>query len=433
LTQVFKTPPYTPGAGGGGAPANLTASTSPTWAEVEVSQIGTNITLKINNTVIFTYTNTTTAGSYTNGTIMIGYEDAFDSIGGGAANVGTAAVVYDNVRVVQLSAPVVTGPTNVIAGVGTNVTFAVTANTATGVTNYQWLFNGAAIAGATASTLNFNVAPTSFGTYSVRVDDGAYSTTPAATLLPPPPIFVTFPTNKVVAVGGSVSNAVIAVSYSGVTNYQWQLFSTNVPAANTNPYIFTVTASKYGNYRVTVTDGWNPATNSGVAVISPPAPSIVLQPANRAAVVGGSPTFAVVVATQSGVTNYQWQYTNYGTATFTNIAGRTATTLTLTNVQPGSFGPYRVAVNDGTTALTSSVAFLTFAVSPNVTGPALIPAGFKLSFNTELGPNYVVDLTTNLNSPITWTPLKTNAGTGSVITVTNSATTANGFYRIRLQ
>src|SRR5205823_11356689 len=154
----------------------------------EVSQIGTNITLKINNTVIFTYTNTTTPGSYTNGTIMIGYEDAFDSIGGGAANVGTAAVVYDNVRVVQLSAPVVAGPTNVIAGVGTNITFAVTASTVTGVTNYQWSLNGTVIAGATTRSISFNgVAPTSFGTYSVKVDDGAYVTIKSATLLPPPP------------------------------------------------------------------------------------------------------------------------------------------------------------------------------------------------------------------------------------------------------
>jgi len=282
--------------------------------------------------------------------------------------------------------------------------------------------------------LNFNVAPSSFGAYSVRVDDGAYPITSAsATLLPPLPFFVTFPTNKVVAVGGSVSNAVLAVTYSGVTNYQWQLFSTNVPAATTNPYIFTVTALKYGPYRVVLNDGWNPATNSGVANITPPAPSIVLQPTSRAAVVGSSPSFSVLGATQSGVTNYQWQYTNFGTGTFTNIVGRTATNLILANVQIGSFGPYRALVNDGTTSLTSSVANLTVAVSPNITGPSLIPAGFKLSFSTEVGPNYVVDFSASLNNPITWTPLRTNAGTGSVITVTNTAVGANGFYRIRLQ
>src|SRR5205823_14812 len=125
-----------------------------------------------------------------------------------------------------------------------------------------------------------------------------------ATLLPPPPIFVTNATSKVVAVGAATSLAVLAQTYSGVTNFQWQLSSTNIPAATTNPYNFTVTSTKYGSYRVTVTDGWNPATNSTPAVtITPPAPSIVLQPANRASVVGGSPTFNVLAATQSGITN----------------------------------------------------------------------------------------------------------------------------------
>jgi hypothetical protein len=100
LTQVFKSPPWTPGAGGGGAPANLPFSATPSWADVEISQIGNVVTLKINNTVIFGYTNTT---SYTSGDVMLGYTDAYDSIGS-----GEGGVVYDNVRVIQLGRPVIT-------------------------------------------------------------------------------------------------------------------------------------------------------------------------------------------------------------------------------------------------------------------------------------------------------------------------------------
>src|SRR5204863_3526262 len=74
------------------------------------------LTLRINKTTIFSYTNTT---PYTSGNIMIGYEDAFDSVGP-VQNY----VVYDNVRVISLAVPVVTG----IAKVGANVQITFTAN-----------------------------------------------------------------------------------------------------------------------------------------------------------------------------------------------------------------------------------------------------------------------------------------------------------------
>ena len=90
----FKSPPWT----AAGAAANVANSTTPIWADVEVSQLEGVVTLKINNTVILQRTNTT---SYTSGNIMLGYTDAFDSIG----PIGST-VVYDNVRVVRLTAPV---------------------------------------------------------------------------------------------------------------------------------------------------------------------------------------------------------------------------------------------------------------------------------------------------------------------------------------
>jgi hypothetical protein len=114
LTQIFKSPPWTPGAAGGGAPANLPFSATPSWADVEISQIGNVVTLKINNTVIFGYTNTT---AYTSGNIMLGYTDAYDSIGS-----GEAGVIYDNVRVIDLNRPIITS----IQKAGTNVVIGFT-------------------------------------------------------------------------------------------------------------------------------------------------------------------------------------------------------------------------------------------------------------------------------------------------------------------
>ncbi len=92
LTGIFKKPPF----GYAGAPSNVSSTTTPSWADVEVSQVGSLVTMKINQTTILTYTNTT---AFTSGNIMLGLCDAYDSIGG-----GDGAVVFDNVRVVQLAA-----------------------------------------------------------------------------------------------------------------------------------------------------------------------------------------------------------------------------------------------------------------------------------------------------------------------------------------
>ena len=58
---------------------------------------------------------------------------------------------------------------------------------------------------------------------------------------------------------------------------------------------------------------------------------------------------------------------------------------------------------------------------------------FRMSFNTEVGPNYVVNYKTNLLQP-NWIPVSTNAGTGGLINVTNTITSTNqGFYQLQLQ
>ncbi|MCW5554595.1 MAG: hypothetical protein KIS67_20845 [Verrucomicrobiae bacterium] len=97
LTQVFKAPPFRYA----GAPSNPNFSLEPSWVDVEVSQVGQLVTLKMNNIVIMSYTNTT---PYTSGNVMLGFVDAYDSIGTDVA----AAVIFDNVRVVDLTQPTVT-------------------------------------------------------------------------------------------------------------------------------------------------------------------------------------------------------------------------------------------------------------------------------------------------------------------------------------
>jgi len=95
LTGIFKTPPWTPGAGSGGAAANLYGSGTPMWADVEIRQVDGVISYYINHTLIFAYTNTT---GYESGNIMLGYTDAYDSIGSTGGS-----VIFANARVIGLT------------------------------------------------------------------------------------------------------------------------------------------------------------------------------------------------------------------------------------------------------------------------------------------------------------------------------------------
>jgi len=428
MTAAFKSPPW----GVAGTPANVNNPSgvfgTPIWADVEISQSGNLITLTINNTKIYTYSNAT---AYVSGNIMIGYEDAFDSI-----SPGQSYVVLDNVRVVTLTPPVIiTQPANSTNAVGTPATLTVTATTSTSVTNYQWFRNNVAIAGATNASYDVaSVAIANYGSYRVEINDGRYTTVSSTVVLSSPGLaIVTQPSSVVIAVNTATNFSVgIGGTSTGVTNYQWQRYATNLTGTVTNPLNLTVRSTNYGPYRVIVSDGFLSVT-SAVANLTPPAPVINIQPASRAAVVGSSPTLSVTATSFSGATNYQWFY--YGTnVAGAGISGATTRVLTLAGIQPVNFnGPYTVRVNDGTTSITSAPsATITVAVSPTVAAPTAIGADLVFSYPSEVGPNYVVDFKSALTNAA-WTPIKTNGGTGSIVNFTNALSGEQGYFRIRLQ
>lgn len=92
LAAVITAPPYA----FAGSPGS-SAAAGKTWAEVELGQSNNIVTLKVNNNLIYSFTNTS---SFNSGAFMLGMNDQFDSVGSG----GTAGnfVLFDNVRVVSL-------------------------------------------------------------------------------------------------------------------------------------------------------------------------------------------------------------------------------------------------------------------------------------------------------------------------------------------
>lgn len=117
LADVLKANPYgVAGAiGNSNNPSGFFAT--PTWVDVEISQIGKIITLRLNKAQVYSYTNN---GSFTSGKIMLGYMDSFDSIGN-----SQSYALIDNVRVVSLAAPVISQIT--IAGANVQVDFSANA------------------------------------------------------------------------------------------------------------------------------------------------------------------------------------------------------------------------------------------------------------------------------------------------------------------
>ena len=171
--------------------------------------------------------------------------------------------------------------------------------------------------------------------------------------------------------------------------YQWWFNDTNLISTVTNlRATFTnvvlnltnVQAAHDGIYTVVLTNGNGLTTTQSATLTVLRAPTITRQPTNQTASGGTIDSFSVA-ADGSGPLSYQWWFND------TNLLpGATAPTLTLTNVQAGQAGGYRVVVSNSVGMITSTVATLlvpTLQVSGQVAlGDYMGPA--RNGFGTRL-------------------------------------------------
>ncbi|HWX21374.1 MAG TPA: immunoglobulin domain-containing protein [Candidatus Binatia bacterium] len=87
---------------------------------------------------------------------------------------------------------------------------------------------------------------------------------------------------------------------------------------------------------------------------------ITTQPQSQTVIAGSNALFTVS-ATGFGQLSYQWQFNG------TNLAGATATSLSLTNVQSANGGNYTVVASNSLNAAVSMIATLTVLSAPNIT------------------------------------------------------------------
>ncbi len=175
---------------------------------------------------------------------------------------------------------IVAQPTSVQAAAGVTTNLTVAAITETGTTNFQWQINNANT-GGNSNRLNF--APLAFANFStnyrVIVNDSSLSLTSATvTVTPPLPSLVSSPAGKAVPPGLGTSLTVTPATFSGRTNYQWRLTTTNVAGVNYNNSgtnrtltITSMQATNAGPYVVVVNDGFN-----ALSLTSSPAATLTL-------------------------------------------------------------------------------------------------------------------------------------------------------------
>src|SRR5262245_43271056 len=168
------------------------------------------------------------------------------------------------------------------------------------------------------------------------------------------PTITTQPASQTVFAGANVGFSV-AASGTPPLAFQWKKGGNNITGATAATLSLTnVQLSDAGSYTVVVSNEAGSATsNAAILTVNPPltAPVITSQPAGRTATVGDNVSFTVG-ATGNPSPTFQWKKNG------TDIPGKTASIISLTNVQLGDAASYTVLVTNSVTSVLSDAAVL---------------------------------------------------------------------------
>ncbi|MDB6067347.1 MAG: hypothetical protein JWR26_3555 [Pedosphaera sp.] len=259
-------------------------------------------------------------------------------------------------------AEIVNQPKSLNAAVGSSATFSVDVSNPTPV-NYQWMKNGVNIPGAIYGQYSlFNVQLADAGNYSVYAYSALGGTTSSNAVLQvgTPPVITQQPTNLTVAQGQS---ATFTAAASGTSlGYYWTINGTKTlvaGATNSTLTLGNVVPSQAANYYFVATNVFGSATSAPAALNILFPITILTNPADQVAPVGGTANFSVIAS--GNPLNYQWL--KGGTPIpDANAAGYSRTDLTLADA-----AGYSVIVSNQFGGLTSSVANLSVGYPPVIT------------------------------------------------------------------
>ena len=418
-----------------------------TWASVSTGTGGTSTA----------YTTAATTAGDDNGQYQV-------VVTNGIGTAATSAAATLTLTTTPLG--IITSPVNQTVTAGAAATFTVSAY-GTPTPTYQWQVstNGGASwtnvttgsGGTTASYTTGGIGAVDDGSlFQVVVANGGSSTITSSTaklIVNYVPTIQTQPAARTVNLGAPASFTVSAAGDPAPT-YQWQVSLdggstwTNVSSGSGGTTAsYTTGATGAGDngslFQVVIGNGVGAGVTSAPAALTVILPSIVINtyPANKLVTAGATASFTVA-ATAVPAPTYQWQLSQTGGSSWSNVStgsGGTSATYTTAATSMGDNGNlYQVIITSGANSVTSPVASLKVVVAPSSTiaAPANVSAGatgLVASVAFESGATFIWTVVggtrtdaggTSANS-ITFTA----GASGTVLlscTVTNPAGTVSG-------
>ncbi len=229
------------------------------------------------------------------------------------------------------------------------------------------LWANAMVAGNQITYTNASIFPAS----AICPDMGGIMNATGCTSCPPDFVITTQPMSQDACFGDNISFSVAASGGAAPLSYQWQedcsgngSFTNIFGATNTTLFQNSVNSSDRCDFRVIITDAEGCELTSDVATLGANSPtSITTQPMPVTTCVGEDASFTVVM--RSTTVTFQWQSDCSGT--FTDIAGATSATYTISPAQTTDACNYQVVVTNASDCITISNAVgLTVDDSPTI-------------------------------------------------------------------
>lgn len=241
--------------------------------------------------------------------------------------------------------------------------------------SYQWFVNSTPIAGATGTTLVLtNVQLADDGAYSVVASNATVaisSSNAVLSVIYPPPIILSQPTNQTVLAGTPVQLSVTFTSQVPVT-LQWLMDGTNLvdggDITGSATSVLTVSPTQgqdSGNYQVIVSNDFG-AVTSAVATLTVLVPAnIITQPVDQFVILSNNATFNTAVAGTAPVL-FRWYFNGVALSDGGRITGSTGPSLNIASVLTNDNGSYQLVVSNAYGAATSQLASLTVLLPPSI-------------------------------------------------------------------
>lgn len=339
-------------------------------------------------------------------------------------------IVYKSVTFTPDLRPVITTqPASWSAVVGDNVSFNVTASSTSPLT-YQWLKNGASLAGQTADSLTLNAVDltASNTTYQCIVanDYGAVTSSIASMLVATTPTLPSFSQQNITNfVGNNLSLTVIPAGTDAKGGYQWYFNGAPVTdgaefsGANTSSLnIAGATTADAGFYSLVVTNVAGSVSNLAARLVILYSPPVMIQPPIvLTTFLGRSVTNTVSV--YGSLLSYKWYSAKANGTTLTPLtdaghyAGTATASLEISGATVTEATNYVIVVSNPGGAITSSPVALILSAAPSHTFISFTNAGqvYTQKFNTlpipygssveGANPLHVANSMTNLAAMLT--------------------------------